>query len=156
VTTTQTVLAFDYGVRRIGVAVGQTLTRTATALEILPSQNPSLLWTALDRLVREWQPDVFVLGKPLHADESETELFAHIKDFGNQLQARYNCQTHYIDERLSSSAAQNLSDIESGWHGRRAGDRGQAKKSGKKKAANQHVDHVAAKLILESWFNASR
>jgi len=150
VTSTQTVLAFDFGVRRIGVAVGQTLTRTATALEILPTENTTLLWSSIDRLMRDWQPGLIVLGKPLHADDSETPLFELIKDFGNQLQARYNCLVQYIDERLSSSAAFDLSDIESDSRPGR-----QAKKSGrpgKKNASAKHIDHIAAKLILESWF----
>jgi len=157
VTSTQTVLAFDYGVKRLGVAVGQTLTRTATALEILPTNNSSLLWSALDRLIKEWQPDLFVLGKPLHADDSETPLFEVIKDFGNQLQARYNRQVQYIDERLSSNAAANLvaaeNGLQSGRGQRSAAKSANSRTSSKRKAGNQHIDHVAAKLILESWFS---
>lgn len=145
----QTVLAFDYGEKRIGVAVGQTLTHTATALEILPSTQASQLWSALDRLVREWQPDLFVLGKPLHADATETPLFAVIKDFGNQLHARYNRQVQYIDERLSSNAAQNLFEVDSERQVRRnAKPMRQARRN-----HDKHIDHVAAKLILESWFS---
>jgi putative Holliday junction resolvase len=142
------VLAFDYGQRRIGVAVGQTLTNTATALEVLPSDNEQLLWSGLDRLIKEWQPSLFVLGKPTHADGSETPLAESIKRFGDQLQARYNLELQYIDERLSSHAAQALLDNELNSNaGTRHGKRTN------KKSARQDIDHVAAKLILESWFN---
>lgn len=145
-TDTETVLAFDYGIKRIGVAVGQTLTHTATALEILSADNSSSVWSAIDRLVREWQPHAFVMGKPLHADDSETPLFEAIKDFGNQLGARYNCPVHYMDERLSSNAAENLQQADSEQRNRRGS-------SGKRRNSEKHIDHIAAKLILESWFS---
>ena len=147
---TKTLLAFDYGIKRIGVAVGQSLTQTASALEILPCENQNLLWAGVDRLVREWQPDAFVLGKPLHADDTETPLFAAIKHFGNQLHARYNRDVHFIDERLSSNAAANMLDAHSDMGSKRGKQSIAGKKSGK-----QAIDHFAAKLILESWFSES-
>lgn len=143
---TKTLLAFDYGHKRLGVAVGQTLTRTATALEVLPSDNEQLLWSGLDRLIQEWQPTLFVLGKPTHADGSEPAVAASIKRFGDQLQARYNRELCYIDERLSSREAQAWLDAGVPGQGRAA------KKPSKTRGGKQNIDHIAAKLILESWF----
>jgi len=151
VSNTQTVLAFDYGIKRIGVAVGQTLTHTATALEILPTTPSSQLWAAIDRLFQEWQPNLFVLGKPVRADDSESPLFEAIKAFGNQLQARYNRDVHYIDERLSSSAASSLADAES-VYGKRQGGKNKSRAAKTAKATINAIDHIAAKIILESWF----
>ena len=138
-----TVLAFDYGLRRIGVAVGQSLTATASPLQVLPSANETLLWQQLDALVAEWQPALFVLGLPLHADGSETPIHQAIKDFGNRLQARYNLNVEWIDERLSSREAEQLL-LEKSQH--------KSRQTKHKASATKDIDHYAAKIILESWF----
>lgn len=128
----QTLLGFDYGRLRTGVAVGQTLTGTASALVTLQSRNNKPDWDGIDKLVREWQPDGLVVGVPVHMDGTEQEMTAAARKFGRQLKARYNLPLYEADERLSSAEAeQNLG-------------------GGKDKAA---IDREAARLILQAWLD---
>ncbi|WP_455209387.1 Holliday junction resolvase RuvX [Kaarinaea lacus] len=143
----RTLLAFDYGTKRIGVAVGQELTKTATPLLTLDNPSGNIDWNAIDQLVTEWHPDAFVVGLPLNADGSEHHVSKAAKQFGNQLQARYNLPTYWIDERLTSSEAESM--IAAG----RSGKKFRQKPGAKRQTAKARVDSVAAKLILESWFN---
>ncbi|WP_455365574.1 Holliday junction resolvase RuvX [Kaarinaea lacus] len=147
----RTVIAFDYGIRRIGVAIGQELTKTATPLTTIQRRNKSsessdIDWQPVDELVREWQPQVAVVGLPLTADGQETPVTQGAKMFGEQLQKRYNLETYWIDERLTSAEAESMiaSSKPSGKSARksqgRRGDKGE-------------IDKLAAKIILESWFN---
>jgi len=143
----RTFLGFDYGSKRIGVAVGQELTRSATALIALPNRSNRDDWTAIDQLVKEWRPAGFVIGLPLNADGSEHHVSRAAKQFGNQLQARYNLPAYWIDERLTSSEAQSMIAAGSvyGKTGRKDG--------AKNRQGKDQIDSTAAKLILESWFN---
>lgn len=128
----QTLLGFDYGRLRTGVAVGQTLTGTATALVTLQSRNHKPDWDGIDRLVHEWQPDGLVVGIPVHMDGTEQEMTKTARKFGGQLKARYNLPVYEADERLSSAEAeQNLGGSQD-------------------KAA---IDREAARLILQAWLN---
>ncbi|MDT8403138.1 Holliday junction resolvase RuvX [Sulfuriflexus sp.] len=128
----QTLLGFDYGRLRTGVAVGQTLTGTATALVTLQSRHHKPDWDGIDRLIREWQPDGLVVGIPVHMDGTEQEMTKTARKFGGQLKARYNLPVYEADERLSSAEAeQNLG-------------------GGQDKAA---IDREAARLILQAWLN---
>ena len=145
--TARTFLAFDYGTKRTGVAVGQELTRSATALVTLNNPSKKINWNAIDQLVKEWQPDAFVVGLPLNADGSEHSVSRAAKQFGNQLQARYNLPTYWIDERLTSSEAESMIVADSGSRkSRRTG-------APRARVAKEQIDSTAAKLILESWFN---
>lgn len=127
-------LGFDFGTRRIGVAVGQELTATATALETLPSRDGGPDWAGISRLIEQWQPDALVLGLPLNLDGSEHEITRLARRFGNRLHGRYNLPVYTIDERLSSAEAEQLLAGKS--H-----DKGD-------------VDKLAAQLILESWLSS--
>jgi putative Holliday junction resolvase len=99
------ILTFDFGLRRIGVAVGQTLTRTASALETVShGQKPD--WAAIDRLVKEWKPALLLVGLPLGAEGEETEMSKSARRFGTALQKRYSTAVQYMDERLSSRVAE--------------------------------------------------
>lgn len=129
----RTFLGFDYGFKRIGVAVGQELTGTATALANVRATDGKPDWDAISKLIEQWQPDEVVVGLPLNMDGSSSELSQRAQRFGNQLHGRYNLRAHMMDERLSSLEAE--SELQG--------------KSGKKQAAD--IDKVAAKLILESW-----
>ncbi len=145
--TARTFLAFDYGTKRIGVAVGQELTRSATALVTLNNPSNKINWNAIDQLVKEWQPDAFVVGLPLNADGSEHPVSRAAKQFGNQLQARYNLPTYWVDERLTSSEAESMIAADSG------GRKSRRKGAPTARVAKEQIDSTAAKLILESWFN---
>jgi putative Holliday junction resolvase len=97
-----TILAFDYGTRRVGVAVGNTETRVSQALKTIAAANADVLFQELGNLVKEWQPDQIIVGLPTHPDGSEHEMTAKAKRFGNQLHGRFNLPVSWVDERYTS------------------------------------------------------
>ena len=102
----QTLLGFEYGRLRTGVAVGQTLTGSASALITLKSRNNKPDWDGIDKLIKEWQPDGLVIGVPVHMDGTEQEMTKAAEKFCRQLQARYNLPDYEADERLSYAEAE--------------------------------------------------
>jgi putative Holliday junction resolvase len=135
------ILAFDFGQRRIGVAVGQFTTMTATSLETV-SHGREPDWSAIERLVKEWKPSRFLLGLPLGADGEETEMSRAARRFAGQLQHRFNLPVSYQDERLSSYAAQERF-IEMRAQG------------GLKKKHGRDLDAMAAQIFLENWLQST-
>ena len=131
-----TLLGFDFGLQRIGVAVGQELTGTATALATERSRNGNPDWDMVEELISTWRPDALVVGLPLHADGSESGFTRRVKRFIRQLEDRYKLPVHTMDERLSSHAA-----------AQRGGD-------GKHELESRGIDAVAAKEILQSWLQS--
>ena len=129
-----TVLGFDYGLRRIGVAVGQTITHTASPLCVIRNSGRRPDWLALEKLLKLHEPQLFVVGRPSHADRSRHTMADDIERFGRQLQSRFRIAVEFIDERLSSVEAQA--------HGL-PGDTAEA-------------DSAAAQVILETWLNESQ
>jgi putative Holliday junction resolvase len=127
----QTLLGFDFGLRRIGVAVGQTLTRTANPLETIACVRGSPDWERIALLVQEWRPDSLVVGIPNHADATPHSLQPAIEGFMRQLEQRYKLPVHTIDERLSS--------VEGAQRQRATEDNGPG------------LDAYAAQAILESF-----
>ena len=137
--TPQVLLAFDFGTKRLGVASGDTLTRTARALTTLDCANQIIPWTAIDKLVREYQPSQLVVGLPWNMDGTPTVLTDASRAFAAELKSRYNKPVALVDERLSSREAESqLRD---------------ARASGMKKRRNTHadVDMIAARILLEQW-----
>jgi putative Holliday junction resolvase len=126
------ILGFDFGTRRIGVAVGQELTRSASALVTLNNRNGAPDWEAIGRLIGQWQPAALVVGLPLNLDGSDHEITRLARRFGNRLRGRYNLPVYTMDERLSSAAAEAL-----------LAEQGRYDKA--------DVDKVAAQLILQGW-----
>jgi putative Holliday junction resolvase len=96
------VLGFDYGTKRIGVAVGNSLTKSAQALEVITNTNSEQAWQQIAQLIQEWQPNFLVVGLPLHPDGAEHAMTAKAKRFGRQLEGRFTKSVHYVDERYSS------------------------------------------------------
>jgi putative Holliday junction resolvase len=132
------ILAFDFGERRIGVAIGNTGTRTATAVGVLPARGTPD-WEAVTRCVRQWSPDRAVVGLPYNMDGSETVLTAACRQFAAELSRRYQLPVDLVDERLTSSAAEaDLRDA------RRSGAR-------RRRVRREDIDANAARLILETW-----
>ncbi|MDX1696645.1 MAG: Holliday junction resolvase RuvX [Thiohalobacterales bacterium] len=129
----QTLLGFDYGVRRIGVAVGQGVTGTATALCTVAARDGAPDWARINALVAEWRPDALVVGLPRHADGTDSAITRAARRFAQQLEGRYRLPVHLMDERLSSRAAEALQQDDR--HGR-AG-----------------LDAVAARIILQDWLD---
>jgi putative Holliday junction resolvase len=131
----RTVLAFDYGLRQIGVAVGNCLTSSTQPLTILKASQGIPHWPELENLVKEWQPDLIVVGDPLNLDGSDGVLCERARKFGRRLHGRFGITIEMTDERLSSfEAKQNL---------RQQGHKGDYKAS--------PVDSYAAELILQTW-----
>jgi putative Holliday junction resolvase len=97
-----TILAFDYGMRRVGVAVGNTETKASQALKIIAAPNADGLFQEIDSLLKEWQPDQVVVGLPTHPDGAEHEMTQKARRFGNQLQGRFNLPVTWVDERYTS------------------------------------------------------
>lgn len=100
-----TLLAFDYGEKRIGVAIGNALTRQARALAVVPNRNREFRFEALGKLIGEWKPDALVVGLPLHPDGTPHARTQLAKRFGNQLNGRFNLPVSWVDERYSSLEA---------------------------------------------------
>ena len=85
---TQTLIAFDFGEKRIGTAIGQTVTRTATPLETIPVRRARPDWNAVDRLIEDWKPDALVVGLPLNMDGTDQWITTRARRFANRLHAR--------------------------------------------------------------------
>jgi putative Holliday junction resolvase len=98
-----TILAFDYGTRRVGVAVGNTETRASQALKTITAANADGLFWEVENLLKEWQPDQIVVGLPTHPDGADHEMTAKAKRFGNQLHGRFNLPVSWVDERYTSA-----------------------------------------------------
>lgn len=135
----RTYLGFDYGSKRIGVAVGQDLTASASALTTLATSEQSPPWQAIEQLIRQWQPQAFVVGLPYNKDGSEHAVTRAAQRFGQQLQERFQRPVYWVDERLTSSEAESIL--------------AQQNTKGRKGAAKADIDKLAAQLILQSWLN---
>lgn len=132
----KTLLAFDYGTKNIGAATGQTITSSANSLAPLKAKDGIPDWTQIEKLIQEWKPDLVLVGLPLNMDDSESELSARARKFANRLHGRFGVQIEMIDERLTSFEAKG--EVMS--------------RGGSRDYKNNPVDSIAARLILESWF----
>jgi len=103
VTVSGTLIGFDFGERRIGVAVGETVTRIANPLGAIEETANDARFRAIGRLVDEWQPAAFVVGRPRHSDDSEHAVAKLAEKFARRLQARYHLPVEFVDETLSSA-----------------------------------------------------
>lgn len=130
----EVLLGFDYGTHKIGVAVGQPLTGTATPLTTLGMVNRKPDWTRIEALLAEWKPQALVVGHPFEMTDREANNAEGAKKFARQLHGRFHLPVHMADERLTSREA---------W-----AQLGSAASKDPTK-----VDSFAAKLILETWFN---
>ncbi len=133
-----TVLAFDFGEKRIGVAVGEWLLRQAHPLTVIHGEANADRFAAISALIDEWQPSSLVVGLPLTLDGEAHAMTARCTRFANQLRGRFGLSVDYADERLSSIEAQERLR-ESGHNAR---------------SAKVHLDAVAAQLILQCYFDA--
>ncbi|MBS3952603.1 MAG: Holliday junction resolvase RuvX [Methylomicrobium sp.] len=135
-----TFLGFDFGNKKIGVAVGQTVTGTANALETIKSINQAPDWLAISRLIKEWEPAGFVVGISRQLDGSDNLITPRMLKFCRQLEGRYNLPVYQQDETLTTFEAKQLLFDD---HHLKA----------KKLWAIQ--DQLAAQLILQTWLNNS-
>jgi putative holliday junction resolvase len=135
----QLILAFDHGLRRIGAACGDTVSRSASPLGSVPVGPGGILWERIDTLVRDYRPGVLVVGLPYNADGSESEAAARARGFAAELAKRYALRVDLVDERYSSLEAEARLK-----GGRAAGAR-------KRRVTKGDVDAGAACVILERW-----
>ncbi|MDU7463759.1 MAG: Holliday junction resolvase RuvX [Haemophilus haemolyticus] len=134
-----TALAFDFGTKSIGCAVGQSITGTAQALPAFNAQDGIPNWDTIEKCLKEWKPDVVVVGLPLNMDGTEQELTLRARKFANRLQGRFGVNVQLQDERLTTTEARSEIFDRGGFR---------ALKKGK-------VDGISACLILESWFEVA-
>ena len=132
-------MAFDYGTRQIGVAVGQTLTGSAEPLTNLRARDGVPDWDQLARLIREWEPNVLVVGLPLNMDGSASDMSERASRFARRLNGRFQLPVETVDERLSTfEAKQHLKD------------QGRTPSSYR----DDPVDSLAAALLLQTWLSS--
>ncbi len=123
-----TLLGFDFGERRIGVAVGQTVSSTASPLTTINARGGRAVWPEVAKLVDRWQPEALVVGLPCNMDGSRHALAARVERFARQLHGRFHLPVHMMDERLSSHEAEQ-----------------------RESTGPDNLDAHAAQIILESW-----
>lgn len=134
-----TVLVFDFGLKRTGVAVGNTIVGTASAVETLRSVNNKPNWDGIERLIKQWSPSQLVVGMPKQLDGEDTPLTAPIEKFCNQLHGRFNLPVAQANEQFTSiEAGRMLKEV------RQAGR--------KRKVKKEEVDQLSAVLIFENWY----
>lgn len=133
---TQSVIAFDYGEKRIGVAIGQSVTGTANPLKALKAKEGQPIWQEIEQILKEWQPDFLLVGLPLNMDATEQLLTKRATKFANRLNGRFSIPVKMMDERLSSVEAREQLFSHDGYKG----------------LQKNSIDSQAACLILESWF----
>lgn len=133
----QTILCFDYGLKSIGVAVGQSITRTASPLDALKANDGVPHWDQVKVLYNDWMPNLCVVGMPLNMDGTEQAISQRAKTFANRLQGRFNKPVVLWDERLTTvDAKAELFEL-----------------GGFKKLDKGKIDSVSACIILQSWFD---
>jgi len=134
-THSETIMAFDFGEKRIGIAIGETLLASARPLETIEAEAGERRFAAIGKLIAEWQPARLVVGLPAHADREEPHEFAaRCERFARQLAGRYQLPVELADERYSSAIAE-------------------ARMSGDKRKNKTRLDAEAAAVILQAWFD---
>ena len=131
-----TILAFDFGTRRIGVALANTLTRVAHPLTTLDVAGPTAQYDAIAALIGEWQPSALVVGLPVHADGAPHAMTARARRFAQDLEARFGLPVAMVDERYTTQVAARTGQV-----------------AGRGRAGRGRRDEVAAQIILQAWLD---
>ena len=125
------IVSFDFGTKKIGIAVGQTETKTSSPLEIIFNKNNAVNWVKISSIINEWKPDLLLVGKPLNMDGTDSDIMEKVDIFFKKLGKVTKVPCEYVDERLTSfEARQNLADIKT-----------------------DLIDAHAAKILIDHWFN---
>ena len=125
------VISFDFGTKKIGVAVGQTETKTSSPLQIVFSKNNTVNWDEIKSIVNEWKPNLILIGKPLNMDGSDSDMMEKVDIFYKKLEKISKIPCEYVDERLTSfEARESLTEIK-----------------------KDLIDAHAAKILIDQWFN---
>jgi putative Holliday junction resolvase len=123
-----TMISFDFGTRRVGVAVGNSMTQSGQALKTIAASSSDALFQEIESLLKEWQPDQLVIGRPVHPDGTPHEMTAKAVRFGNQLHGRFHLPVAWVDERYTSAVLEGDSKM------------------------HDNLDAHSAVLILEQYF----
>lgn len=133
----RTFLGFDFGMKNIGVAVGQDLTHTANPLTVIKAREGIPNWGQIQALIDQWQPQQLIVGLPFSMDGTEQEMTQASRRFGNRLNGRFHLPVEWQDERLSTFETLDQLGIQSKMQSNNRED----------------VDRISAQLILQSWLN---
>jgi putative holliday junction resolvase len=135
-----TVMAFDFGERYVGVAVGESLLGVAHPLDAIDAEANEPRFAAIAALITEWSPAMLVVGLPLAIDGTERDMSRRARRFGRQLEGRFHVPVGFVDERLSSAEANSM-----------------LREQGRSGKADKHLNHpVAAQVILQAYFDDTR
>ncbi len=135
----RTILGFDFGKKYIGVAVGQEITGSATPLGSVKARDGIPNWDLLANYLKEWQPDLIVVGLPLNMDGTEQQLTLDAKKFGNRITGRFGVKVEFQDERLTTADAKEQLFSRGGY----------------RNLKKDNIDAESARLIIESFFEQS-
>lgn len=134
------VIGFDFGLKRIGLATGQTITGTASPLATLQAVNQKPDWDSIDTHIRQWKPDALIVGIPYQLDGGESDITRASRNFSRKLEQRFKLPVYTIDESLSSNEAEQ-----------------QLKQDIKISKHNKHeIDKIAAAIIVQSWLDSQQ
>jgi len=122
------ILAIDFGLKKVGLAIGNTLTKTSMPISTILYKSKQELFNLLEKHVTEWKPEFIIVGNPLNMDQTESEMSKLAEKFSTQFSKKFNLAVELVDERLSSFEAKEF-------------------------AKDDNLDAMAAKLILDSWMN---
>ena len=128
------IVAFDFGEKKIGVAVGQTSTYTSSPLQVIFNNNDKVNWNEISILLEEWSPELILVGKPLNMDGTDSEIMKKVDIFYKKLKRLYDAKFEYVDERLTTFEARDIL----------------------KENNVETVDANAAKILIDNWFNRNK
>ena len=128
------IVAFDFGEKKIGVAVGQTSTYTSSPLQVIFNNHDKVNWNEISILLEEWKPELILVGKPLNMDGTDSEIMKKVDAFYKKLESLYDAKFEYIDERLTTFEARDIL----------------------KENNVETVDANAAKILIDNWFNRNK
>ena len=128
------IIAFDFGEKKIGVAVGQTSTNTSSPLQIIFNKDNKTNWISISSLLDEWKPGLILLGKPLNMDGSDSKIMEKVDKFYKELKSIYDADIEFVDERLTTFEAREILKDEK----------------------HDDVDAHAAKILIDNWFDINR
>ena len=128
------IVAFDFGEKKIGVAVGQTSTYTSSPLQVIFNNHDKVNWNEISILLEEWKPELILVGKPLNMDGTDSEIMKKVDVFYKKLKSLYDAKFEYVDERLTTFEARDIL----------------------KENNVETVDANAAKILIDNWFNRNK
>ena len=128
------IVAFDFGEKKIGVAVGQTSTYTSSPLQVIFNNHDKVNWNEISILLEEWKPELILVGKPFNMDGTDSEIMKKVDIFYKKLKSLYNAKFEYVDERLTTFEAKDIL----------------------KENNVETVDANAAKILIDNWFNINK